>query len=246
MYLHCFDFLISFYTGYLHKLGGKGALHVALNALAKQYGDVFSLYLGNRLVVVISSKNAIHESFTKKPKQFSGRPDIPSMNIGSEGGSGLGGCNVTQEYKQNTLLTVRGFQDFFSDRTLVDKLMNKEAEKMRHLFDDLILNSSSFFPLDYFTIVVPATILCALFGEDISYSDPELLRLVKETIEQFEISEAGSPADFLYYRIIHMLPNQRYDKIKIARKAKVQYAISKINAYLDNEEKKPGLKFVRC
>ena len=110
---HCFDFLIYFYTGYLHKLGGKHALHTILNALAKQYRDVFSLYLGNRLVVVLSSKNAIHKSLTKKPKQFSGRPDIPAMKIGSDGGPGLAGCNVTQEYRQNKLLTVRGFQDLF-------------------------------------------------------------------------------------------------------------------------------------
>ena len=236
LYLHCFDFLISFYTGYLYKLGGKCALHVALNVLAKQYGDVFSLYLGNRLVVVLSRKNAIHESFTKKVKQFSGRPDIPSMKIGSEGCSGFGGCNVTQEYRQNKLLTVRGFQDFFSDRILFDKLMNKEAEKMRHLFDDLMLKSSSFFPLDYLTIIIPATMLCVLFGEDVSYSDPELLRLVKETIEQFELSEAGSPWDFLNYRIIHLLPNQKYDKLTKARRSKVQFAISKINECLDNEK----------
>ena len=80
-----------------------------------------------------------------------------------------------------------------------------------------------------------------MFGEDISYSDPELLLLVKETIEQLEISEARGLADFLNYRIIQLLPNQRYDKMTIVRKAKVQYCISKINAYLDNEEKKPCL-----
>ena len=239
MYFHIF--LFSFYIGYLHKLYGNHALSTVLNTLAKQYGDVFSMYLGNRLVVVLNSKEAIHESFIKNPKQFSGRPDLPAMRIGSEGGSGLGGCNVTKEYKQNKLLTVRGFQDFISDRKFVDKLMNKEVKKMERWFEEIVVNKSSFCPVDCFSICVPAMILCVLFGEDISYSDPELRLLVKETLEQFELSESSSPADFLNYRIIHMIPNQRYNKLKRARMEKVQFAVRKINAYLDNEEKKSGI-----
>ena len=237
--MHSFDFLISFYTGYLHKLGGKRAIHEILNELAKQYGDVFSMHMGNRLVVVLSSKDAIQESLIEKPKQFSGRPDFTSFMSLVEGSSGLIRCNVTRGYQQNKLLIVRGWQDLFSDRKLFDNLMNKEAEKVQHLFDDLVLNSSLFFPQDYLTVVSPAMMLGVLFGGDISYSDPELLWLVKSTIEVSVLSASSPLRDFLNYPIIQIFPNPTNDQLTKVRKAKIQFYIRKINEYLDNEEKIP-------
>ena len=111
----------------MHKLAGKHALQTILNDLAKQYGDVFSMYMGNRLVVVLGSKDAIQESLIKNPKQFSGRPDFPSFRSLVQGSSGLIRCNNTGGYQQNKLLIVRGWQDLFSDRKCFDNLMNKEA-----------------------------------------------------------------------------------------------------------------------
>ena len=124
--MHWFDFLISFLTGYLHKLDGKHAIHEILKPLAKQYGDVFSMYMGNRLVVVLSSKDVIQESLIKNPKQFSGRPDLPSFKSSAEGSSGLVRCNVTHAYQQNKILAVRGWQDLFSDSRYFDKLMKQK------------------------------------------------------------------------------------------------------------------------
>ena len=66
-----------FLLGCLHKLGGNDPLYVTLNNFAEEYGDIFSLYIGNRLTVVLSSKEAIYEALIKKAKAFSGRPDIP-------------------------------------------------------------------------------------------------------------------------------------------------------------------------
>ena len=77
-------------------LGGNDPIYIAMNNLAETYGDILSLYIGNRLTVVLSSKEAIYEALVKKAKQFSGRPDVPSMNVGSDGSTGIGGTSVNE------------------------------------------------------------------------------------------------------------------------------------------------------
>ena len=41
----------------------------------KKYGDVFSLYLGNRLVIVLNGYTAIREALVTQSHIFSGRPE---------------------------------------------------------------------------------------------------------------------------------------------------------------------------
>ena len=102
-----------------------------------------------------------------------------------------------------------------------------------------MLNSSPFSPLDYLTVVSPAMMLGVLFGGNISYRDPELLYLIKSTIEVSALSASSAPRDFLNYPILQIFPNKTYDQLTKTRKAKIQFFIKKINAYLDNEEKGP-------
>ena len=226
-----------FLLGCLHKLAGNDPiLYCNKTILLKTYGDILSLYIGNRLTVVLSSKEAIYEALVKKAKQFSGRPDIPSMNVGSDGSTGIGGTSVNEQYRKNKLMVVRGFQHLFSDKKLLDSLIHKETVKMLNLFDNLALNSSPFCPMDNLLLIVGATMLSILFGEDISYTDPELIQLVKESNETFQLSEAGNPMDFLNYKIIQMLPNTWLDKLRKGRKNKLQFTKRKITIYFQNQE----------
>ena len=133
-------------------------------------------------------------------------------------------------------MVVRGFQHLFSDKKLLESLLHKEIVKMLNLFDNLALNSSSFCPMNNFLLIVGSTILSILFGEDISYTDPELIQLVKESDETFQLSEAGNPMDFLNYNIIQILPNTWLDKLRKGRKNKIQFTKRKITTYFKNQE----------
>ena len=158
------------------------------------------------------------------------------MNVGSDGSTGIGGTSVNEQYRKNKLMVVRGFQHLFSDKKLLDSLIHKETVKMLNLFDNLALNSSPFCPMDNLLLIVGATMLSILFGEDISYTDPELIQLVKESNETFQLSEAGNPMDFLNYKIIQMLPNTWLDKLRKGRKNKLQFTKRKITIYFQNQE----------
>ncbi|KAL3613439.1 hypothetical protein CASFOL_042702 [Castilleja foliolosa] len=58
--------------GHLHLI--KNALHLSLSSLSSQYGPVFSLRLGCKSFVVISSPSAVEECFTTNDVVFSNRP----------------------------------------------------------------------------------------------------------------------------------------------------------------------------
>ncbi|KAM9792781.1 LOW QUALITY PROTEIN: cytochrome P450 2U1 [Neosynchiropus ocellatus] len=52
-----------------------------LAELARIYGDVFSLFVGNQLMVVLNGFDVIKDAFSNHPDVFSDRPDIPVVSI---------------------------------------------------------------------------------------------------------------------------------------------------------------------
>ena len=70
--------------GNVYKLAGD-LRHLDLMELEKQYGKVFRLYLGSKLVVVASGASAIKEVLVTKSAEFAGRPSLYSSEVYAEG-----------------------------------------------------------------------------------------------------------------------------------------------------------------
>lgn len=54
---------------------------VALTEQAKVYGNVFSLFVGSQLVVVLNGYDVVRDALSNNPEVFSDRPDIPLVTI---------------------------------------------------------------------------------------------------------------------------------------------------------------------
>ncbi|KAL6843572.1 hypothetical protein ACP4OV_026634 [Aristida adscensionis] len=76
--------------GHLHLL--EKPLHAALARLAARYGPVFSLRLGSRSAVVVSSSALARECLTEHDVCFANRPRFPSLLLVSFGGATLPTC----------------------------------------------------------------------------------------------------------------------------------------------------------
>ncbi|KAF8726394.1 hypothetical protein HU200_019858 [Digitaria exilis] len=74
--------------GHLHLL--EKPLHRSLARLAKRYGPVFSLRLGSRDAVVVSSADLARECFTVHDLTFASRPHLPTMALMTYGGTTIG------------------------------------------------------------------------------------------------------------------------------------------------------------
>lgn len=77
--------------GHLHLL--EKPMHAALARLAARYGPVFSLRLGSRNAVVVSSAECASECFTEHDVCFANRPRLPSLMLISYDGAELPACN---------------------------------------------------------------------------------------------------------------------------------------------------------
>uniref|UniRef100_A0ACD5VUZ5 Uncharacterized protein n=1 Tax=Avena sativa TaxID=4498 RepID=A0ACD5VUZ5_AVESA len=67
------------FFGHLHLLDKP--FHAALSRLAARHGPVFSLRLGSRSAVVVSSPAYAKECFTEHDVTFAARPDLPSLTL---------------------------------------------------------------------------------------------------------------------------------------------------------------------
>ncbi|KAF8775568.1 hypothetical protein HU200_004342 [Digitaria exilis] len=72
--------------GHLLFLAGK-PLHQSLARLATRYGPVFSLRLGSRHAVVVSSAACARECLTEHDVTFAGRPRFPTLALMTYGGT---------------------------------------------------------------------------------------------------------------------------------------------------------------
>lgn len=53
----------------------------ALAKLTNIYGNVYSLFVGSQLVVVLNGYEAVRDALSNHPEVFSDRPDIPAITI---------------------------------------------------------------------------------------------------------------------------------------------------------------------
>ncbi|XP_041640293.1 cytochrome P450 2U1 [Cheilinus undulatus] len=58
----------------------KSAVSV-LTELTRLYGNIYSLFVGSQLVVVLNGYEVIRDAFSNHPEVFSDRPDIPAITI---------------------------------------------------------------------------------------------------------------------------------------------------------------------
>lgn len=54
---------------------------VSLTELANVYGNVYSLFVGSQLVVVLNGYEVVRDALSNHRKVFSDRPDVPTINI---------------------------------------------------------------------------------------------------------------------------------------------------------------------
>nr|CAB3498118.1 unnamed protein product [Digitaria exilis] len=80
------------FLGHLHLLGRK-PIHATLARLAERHGPVFSLRLGSRHAVVVSSADLARECFTEHDVCFANRPRFPTLELVSLGGATLPMCS---------------------------------------------------------------------------------------------------------------------------------------------------------
>ncbi|XP_013073177.2 cytochrome P450 2J2-like [Biomphalaria glabrata] len=150
----------------------------------EQCGDMFSVYLGSQLLVVINDFQLIKETFVKRADEFSDRPvSFLDKMTGQQGrGIVMNSGHVWKEQRSVALSILRKFG--FGKNVLAERVQ----EEVSHYLD--YLSSCDGNPVDIKKITTESTanIICSILtGKRYEYTHPTFQKLIKE-IERYFIS----------------------------------------------------------
>ncbi|XP_025099203.1 LOW QUALITY PROTEIN: cytochrome P450 2B4-like [Pomacea canaliculata] len=163
--------------GHLHLLSRDPRVQFA--AWRRQYGDVFSLYVGNRLIVVLSGYRVIKDALVTHGDVFSDRPhmfltDVIAKNRGVVGTSG-------PHWKEQRKVSLEILREMGMGRNvLAEKIQEEVREYVKAI---AALQGAAFDPKTLTYTSVSNNICSIVFGERFEYNDPVFCRYL-DTINQ--------------------------------------------------------------
>lgn len=181
------------FIGNLREFTQHADVRIALRKLRERYGNVYSLYMGSDLVVVVNGTDAVRELLVKSGDDFSDRPGTFVSRYRSKG-HGIVNSNghrwkTTRKFTLNTL---RSFG--FGKRSLETKIheeINKLLVEFRkhegEAFDPKLIIMTSF-----------CNVICSItFGTDYSHDDPEFQHILKIVEKFFELANPTGLLNFM-------------------------------------------------
>ncbi|KAI1233740.1 hypothetical protein IHE44_0004183 [Lamprotornis superbus] len=164
----------------------------SLTELSKIYGNVFTVHLGPRKVVVLAGYETIKDALSNHAEEFGERAEIPIFRKMTQGnGIAFSHGELWKTMRRFTLSTLRDFG--MGKRTLEIRIL-EEVNSLIKYFE-----SYHGKPFDTKMIINNAVsnVICSiLFGERFEYDDPAFLTLLKLINQNTKL--LGSPMVQLY------------------------------------------------
>ncbi|XP_048833569.1 cytochrome P450 2J2-like isoform X2 [Brienomyrus brachyistius] len=155
-------------------------IHLQFAEFAKQYGNIFSLHLGQNIVVVNGFK-LMKEALVQHGENFADRPKVPLFDdIMHNRGLGSSNGYLWKQQRRFALFTLKNFG-------LGKKSLEPPIQLESTFLNEVITNTQGQ-PFDpQFTVnnAVSNIICCLVFGDRFDYSDSNfrtLLKMINETI----------------------------------------------------------------
>ncbi|CAJ0939232.1 unnamed protein product [Ranitomeya imitator] len=163
-------------------------LHMSLKKLGKVYGDIFTVHLGPKPVVVLHGYDVMKEALVDRADVFSNRAKVPSANFLFKGyGVMLSNGERWKQLRRFSLTTMRNFG--MGKRSVEERIQ----EESRCLSDEFKkLKGSSFDPTYLLTLAVANVICSIVFGERFEYEDEKFLSLLAMLKESFKILNSST------------------------------------------------------
>ena len=178
--------------------------HIEFTKMAQQYGDVFSLMLGNRLVVVLNGLDTIQEALVKHSTAFAGRPQLHTFKLGNREGTSLTLSDYTPQWRLTRKISVSVIQNFAKNTENLQENLLQECQRLIYF-----LKQQKDKPVDALIALKFATgniILNALFGVKFSY-DNEALRKILSISDRYGKAISGS-AIVDFFPFLKYFPNK--------------------------------------
>ncbi|XP_073405347.1 cytochrome P450 2F2-like [Dendrobates tinctorius] len=172
--------------GTLHLMNFKDTVK-SLMDLSKKYGDIFTVYEGNKPVVVLCSYKAIKETLIDRAEEFSGRAYCPSFSDFTKGDDlAFSNGEKWKEMRRFSLLTLGNFgvgKQSFEERIREEAMYLTEALRKA--------NGSPIDPNSHILRSMSNVICSVVYGSRFEYKDKHFQKLVKCIQDNFRIMSSS-------------------------------------------------------
>ncbi|PIK61725.1 putative steroid 17-alpha-hydroxylase/17,20 lyase [Apostichopus japonicus] len=169
---------------------------VVFTEYAKEYGDIFSIRVGQRWTVVLNGAATIKEALLKKGVEFANRPTSYTGDLFSEGGRDIAFGQYSPSWKLHRKLAFSAFRKLATgDNKRFEKLVYSIVPGLTANLDSKLSEPFDPRPILASSIYNILTSLC--FGKQYEFDSPELTRIMYLTKEANEIAGSGLLADYI-------------------------------------------------
>lgn len=152
--------------------------------LGKKYGSIYSLYLGNKLIVVLNDYNAIKEAFVKQAETFIGRPEMGSFSVSKENNLAIT-TNDGPFWREHRRFTLAVLKEYGVGQLSMEPQI---MDEIRHLIDKVKeLDGKPSDIKNTFATSISNNICIMTLGKRFEYGDATFLKL-KLLIDEFAVS----------------------------------------------------------
>ncbi|KAK6173993.1 hypothetical protein SNE40_017353 [Patella caerulea] len=213
-------------VGNMFDMRGKrvGKRHKYYAELQEKYGDIFRIYFGNQLLVVLNDFESIEEAFVKQKDLFSSRPADKLWGIKQAVKDGKGVIWASgQEWKDARRMTVRALRDLGVGKTTLEDRIKEEANIV---LDYITAREGK--PFVVHDILMKATtnvISTVVFGKRYDYTDPDFLRII-------QVIDMSFKSDMSFFTPVHRFPMLRFIPFLASKLLKVRNAFIKVKTFI--------------
>ncbi|XP_043837737.1 cytochrome P450 2E1 [Dromiciops gliroides] len=194
--------------------------------LAKQYGPVFTIYVGPRRIVVLHGYKVVKEALLDLKNEFAGRADIPSFEAHQDSGIIFSNSETWRDTRRFSLMVLR---DYGMGKKSNEERIQKEAQ---FLLEALRKTNSQPFDPTFILGGAPFNVISdILFHKRLDYSDKTCQRLLHMYNENFYL--LSTPWLQLYNNVgsfLRYLPGSHCRVLKNISEAK-QYVSEQIKEH---------------
>ncbi|XP_045424448.1 steroid 17-alpha-hydroxylase/17,20 lyase [Lemur catta] len=203
-------------VGSLPFLPRHGHQHVNFFKLQKKYGPIYSVRMGPKTLVVVGHYQLAKEVLVKKGKDFSGRPQVASLDILSDNQKGIAFADYGTHWQLHRKLVLATFALFKDGHQKLEKII---CQEIRVLCDVLVTYDGQSIDISLPIFLAITNIICFIcFNNSYKYGDPELTVIQEYNEGILENLGNGSLIDIFPW--LQIFPNKSLEMLRKCVKAR--------------------------
>ncbi|CAH1775262.1 unnamed protein product, partial [Owenia fusiformis] len=184
--------------------------HHTILAIARKYGDICKVKILDKTLVVLSSKEFIHEALVTKSVDFAGRPTSFRIRMVFEG-KDIGLQDFGAPYVQLKKTAHKGLKQYGDGLGSIVELSLKEINYCKDVFRSF--KGEPFDPNDMIYRSILNIILIMLLGERFERGDPWFESVVKMDTNIGELLSGSNGVELDQFPWLRFLGNKNYKRL---------------------------------